>query len=769
MKHSKKTLDLEGKSLTLETGILANQATAAVTGRMGDTMILATVVMSERDTDLDYFPLKVEYAERLSAGGKIKGSRWVKREGRPSDEGILTARLIDRSIRPLFPSEIKKDIQIIVTMLSVDGENDPDILSLITVSAALAISKIPWDGPIGASRVGFIGEEGKEKELVVNPSMTHYENSDLDLVVSSSKDRAVMIEAGANEIKESDAIEAIKKAKATNDKVIDLINDFVKDVGEKKITLPSDEAQETANMLVEKSYSDKIQKIIDEGISKETNKKLSELTEEIAEANEDSVEAKKVSDAVQKIFKKLLRKQTLKDKKRPDGRGIDELRDLSAQVDVLPRTHGSAIFSRGETQALTVATLGAPSLSQLIETPEGEETKHYMHHYNFPPYSVGETGRFGYPSRREIGHGALAERALEPVVPSETEFPYTIRVVSEIMSSNGSTSMASTCGSTLALMDAGVPITSPVAGISIGLVEDGKDYVLLTDILGIEDHTGDMDFKVAGTKNGVTAIQLDVKNTGLTEEMIEQTFEKAKTARDTILKTMLKSIPESRKDVSEFAPKIKTIQIDPSKIGEVIGSGGKVIRNISETTGAQVDVTDEGIVTVSAVEEEAVRKAIEWVDNLTREIEAGEVFTGKVTRMLDFGAFVQLVPGKEGLVHVSEMSHEYVDKPDDVVKIGQEVKVRVKEIDDQGRINLSMKFGEPPEGSGDKDKRQDHSRSVGRQGHNRRGGHQDRRGGRSSRPQQQKRYGFEERAGYGQRSGRNNRNDRNNRSSRGRR
>ena len=688
------TRDFNGKTLTLSTGLLANQATASVTGRLGDTMVLATVVMSERDTTLDYFPLQVEYAERLSAGGKIKGSRWVKREGRPSDEAVLTGRLIDRSIRPLFPHELKKDIQIIVTLLSVDQENDPDILSMVTVSAALAMSKIPWNGPLGASRIGLVGEEGGKKELIVNPSMTQYEFSDLDLVVSSTKDRVVMIEAGAKQVDEEVIKEAIQLAKGANDEVIALIEDFVKEVGQEKIVLPKDEKAEEAMMIVEKSWKDKIEALTKEKVTKDTEKQLRALTDEIIEANKDIFDdSGKLAHAAHEVFKKVLRKNTLGGT-RPDGRKEDELRQISAQVGLIPRTHGSAIFQRGDTQALTIATLGSASLAQLIETPDSEYEKFYMHHYSMPPFSVGETGRLGSPSRREIGHGALAERALEPVIPSQSTFPYAIRVVSEIMSSNGSTSMASTCGSTLALMDAGVPISDPVGGISIGLVEEGDKYVLLTDIAGLEDHTGDMDFKVAGTKNGVTAIQLDVKNTGLTEEMITGTFTRAKAARTKILEIMLGALPESRQAVSTYAPKIKTIQIDPTKIGEVIGTGGKTIRHISESTGTTVDVTDEGVVSVAAVDADAVQKAADWIYNMTRELQVGEVFTGTVKRLMPFGAFVEVVPGKEGLVHVSEMSPEYVAKPEDVVAIGQEVKVRVKEIDDMGRLNLSMLFGD---------------------------------------------------------------------------
>ncbi len=713
MKKISKSLDINGKSLIFETGTLASLSTSSVLARMGDTVVLATVTMGRNDTTLDYFPLSVEYVEHLYAGGKIKGSRWVKREGRPSDDAVLTGRLIDRSIRPLFPKELKKDVQVIINVLSSDGVNDPDIISINAVSAALAISKIPWNGPVGASRVGLVKET---QELVANPDMST--PIDLDFVLTASNNgNTVMVEAGANQVQEDIALKAVKLAKENNAKIVEFINKLAKEIGEEKIELVKDEEKQKYVALVEKSYKKKVIEVLEGELGENVSGDLQAIAEVIAEAETkglkdgETIDKKKIFEAVDYVFKKIIRENIVDKEKRFDGRKIDEIRPLSAQVKFIPRVHGSALFQRGQTQVLSIATLASASFGQLIETLEGEETKRYMHHYTFPPFSVGETGRIGSPSRREIGHGALAERAIEAVLPSQEEFPYAIRVVSEVLSSNGSTSMASTCGSTLALMDAGVPLKAPVAGIAIGLMTLDKKYKILTDIIGLEDFAGDMDFKVAGTKDGITAIQLDVKVDALTDDMIAEVFERAKKARLEILKVMLKELPEARSEVSSFAPKIKMIKIDPEKIGGVIGSGGKVIKNIIASTGAQVDVEDDGSVSISAVDEEAVKKATEWVEGLTHDVEPGEVYDGTVKRMMNFGAFVEILPGKEGLVHVSEMSTDYVQDPADVVTVGQAVKVRVKEIDDMGRINLSMKFGEDadkpskrPEGAGGSDR-----------------------------------------------------------------
>ena len=712
MKQTSKTFEIDGKIITLETGTLAQLATSSVMARMGDTIVLANVTMGRSDTTLDYFPLSVDYAERLYAGGKIKGSRWVKREGRPTDEAVLTGRLIDRSIRPLFPKELKKDVQVIVNVLSVDGVNDPDVLAINAVSAALAISKIPWNGPVGAVRVG-VAKSDPENSLLVNPDATV--ELSLDLVLTASKTgHTLMVEAGALQIPEEVALKAVTLAREWGVKITEFISEVAKEIGEAKIELSADEAKDDYVALVEKNYKKNVIEVLEGELGENVSGDLGKIADLIASEEakklkdgDDQPNKKKIFEAVDYVFKQIIRENIVEKEKRFDGRKIDELREITAQANFLPRVHGSGLFSRGQTQVLSIATLAAASFSQLIETLQGEETKRYMHHYSFPPYSVGETGRAGFVNRREIGHGALAERAVEAVLPSIEEFPYAIRVVSEVMSSNGSTSMGSVCGSIVALMDAGVPIKTPVAGIAIGLMTLGDKYKILTDIIGLEDFAGDMDFKVAGTTEGITAIQLDVKKDALTDEMVAEVFERAKKARLEILKVMLKAIPESKKEVSTFAPKIKMIKIDPEKIGGLIGPGGKMIKSIIATTGAQVDVEDDGSVSISAVEEESVNKAVEWIEGLTKEVKPGEEYDGTVKRMMAFGAFVEILPGKEGLVHVSEMSTDYVENPEDVVALDQKVRVRVKEIDDQGRLNLSMKLGADadkpstrPEGSG---------------------------------------------------------------------
>lgn len=701
MKKTSSMLELNRKNLTLETGQLAKQATSSVLARLGDTMILVTVVEGKIREDLDYFPLTVEYVERLYAGGRIKGSRWVKREGRPSDDAILTGRLIDRSIRPLFPKEYKNEVQIVVTVLSIDGENEPDVLSMVAVSAALNISRIPWNGPIGAVRIGLVKENGEKKtEFIINPGSAEIELSELDMIVSQTKEKTVMIEAGALQVPEEIVLSAIKKAHEENNKIIKFIEELTKEVGEKKKIVERDPLFFEVVSKIEKSYKEEAAALNEVRATKEaTGEEFEKLVEKIFEQEQiadstSGVNKKIIAKALEFVSFKIIRINILEKAKRPDGRKIDAVRPISASVSVLPRTHGSTIFQRGDTQALTVVTLGSPRLEQLIESAEGEESKRYIHHYSMPPYSVGETGRMGVPSRREIGHGALAERALISVIPKQEEFPYTIRVVSEILSSNGSTSMASTCGSTLALMDAGVPIKKPVSGIAMGLISNENKYVILTDILGLEDFAGDMDFKVAGTEDGVTVIQLDVKIPGLTIQQIEEILEKAKIGRLFILEKMLSVLPKSRSNLSEYAPKIELIHIPVEKIGEVIGPGGKIIRNIIAETGATVDVEDDGSVTISAATEEAVKKAIDWISGLTRELTVGEIFEGEIKRILPFGAFVEVLHGKEGMVHVSQMSTGFVKNPNDIVSIGDKVKVKVIEIDEQGRTNLSMLLNE---------------------------------------------------------------------------
>ena len=680
-----KSIELGGRKLTLSTGGVAEQANAAVMASYGETVVLATVVSSPFKQDLGYFPLTVEYQERLYAGGRIKGSRWVKREGRPSDDEILTARLIDRSIRPLFPKEYKNEVQIIITVLSVDLENTPDIVAATAVSAALAISSIPWKGPIGVVKVGT-----KDGAYFTNPTDAEVATSELELMVTFADNSVVMIEASSKQVGEEKVLGGIEYAQKEAAKIIKLINELTAEVGKKKVILEKDVKDVSLERKVSKLVGADVKGLVTKMAKKEASYfEYEEMKRAVADELSENDRAKGVN-YFEELFKSEARKMLLS-AKRPDGRGADDIRDLSIITSVLPRTHGSAIFKRGQTQVLTVITLGSPAMEQLIESAEGEESKRYIHHYSMPPYSVGETGRVGWPSRREIGHGALAEKALIPVIPSEEEFPYTIRVVSEVLSSNGSTSMASTCASSLSLMDAGVPIKKPVAGIAMGLViEDSKKYAILTDITGFEDNNGDMDFKVSGTDEGITALQLDVKTLNLTLPILKQALTKAKEARLSILSQMVKAIAKPREKVSVYAPKIKVLKIPQDKIGEVIGPGGRVIRGIISETGAQVDIEDSGAVNISGMAEEGVNRALEMVEALIKEAKAGEIYDGQVKRIQPFGAFVEIFPGREGLVHVSDMSEDFVKNPSDIVKIGDKVKVRVKEIDSMGRVNLSM-------------------------------------------------------------------------------
>lgn len=691
MKVTSKTLEINGSTLTFEVGKFAPQATAAVLGRMGDTVVLVTVVEGGK-TELDYFPLSVEYIEHLYAGGKIKGSRWVKRDGRPSDEAILSGRIIDRSIRPLFPKAFKNAVQVVISVMSVDGVNEPDMLALNTVSAAIAMSRIPWNGPIAGVRMGYTKEAG----LMVNPGGEVLDTSELDLVVTQSKDLTVMLEAGASQVPENIVAEAVAKAHESTQAIIGLINELVKEVGQEKLEVTPEASLTEAKAILEKTYMKEVADLIISRVEKDSDGgKAQELIEKViedmkAKDAEKEVDKKVVAAALDAILYKLIRSDILDKQQRPDGRKLDQVRDLYIEAGVLPRTHGSALFQRGMTQALTIVTLGSPRMGQLIESASGEEDKRYIHHYAGLPFSFGQVGRIGSPGRREVGHGALAERALKAVIPSQEVFPYTIMLVSEVLSQNGSSSMASTCGSTLALMDAGVPIIKPVAGISVGMMSSEKKYELLTDIIGLEDFSGDMDFKVAGTDEGITAIQLDVKIPGLTDEQVVQILDRAKQARLFILEKMLAVIAQPRATVSTFAPKIAMLKIAVDKIGELIGPGGKNIKNIIATTGAQVDVEDDGSVSITGATDESVQSAVDWIDGMTRQVTAGEEFEGEVKRILPFGAFVEFLPGKEGMVHVSKMSTQFVSNPTDVVQIGQQVHVRVIEIDDQGRINLSM-------------------------------------------------------------------------------
>lgn len=685
MKKVEKSIDLGGRKLTLTAGHVAEQASSAVMASYGETVVLATVVASDLREDLGYFPLYVEYRERLYAGGRIKGSRWVKREGRPSDDEILTARVIDRSIRPLFPKDYRKEVQVIITVLSVDLENTPDIVSAIAVSAALAASPIPWGGPVGVVKVGM-----RDGAYFTNPTDSELAYSDMELVVSSTRDAVIMIEAGAKEVAEKELLGGIEYAQDEAKKIIRLIQGFAKAVGVKKEVVEKEKKDVNLERQVKKLAGDKINDLIRRMAKAASGYLEYKEARKAVVASLAEEDQSKAEGIFEELFKEEVRKMILSGR-RPDGRKPDEIRKLSAQVGILPRTHASAIFKRGQTQVLTVTTLGSPSLEQLIESAEGEETKRYMHHYSMPPYSIGETGRIGWPSRREIGHGALAERGLRPVIPPEDKFPYTIRVVSEILSSNGSSSMAAVCGSTLSLMDAGVPIKAAVAGIAMGLVvQSEKKFEVLSDITGLEDGNGDMDFKVAGTKDGVTSMQLDVKTLKLSTSILEKALDQAKVGRDKILKVMTDTIAAPRSKVSTHAPKIRVLKIDPGKIGEVIGPGGRMIKKIIADTGTQVDIEDDGTVNISGMTDEEVKVAVERVEALTKEVKAGEIYEGEVKRIQPFGAFVEILPGKEGLVHVSDMSRGFVRDPSEVVKEGDKVKVRVKEIDDLGRINLSM-------------------------------------------------------------------------------
>ncbi len=688
-----KSIEIGQRTLTLEVGRFAEQANSAVLARYGDTMVIATVVASSKESQLDYFPLSVEYIERLYAGGRIKGSRWVKREGRPSDDAILKGRLIDRSIRPLFNKNFHHDVQVMVTVLSVDGENEPDILGIIATSAALSISEIPWNGPLGAVRVGYVSPKNGNTGFFVNPTEKDMILSEMDLIVSASEKKTIMIEAGANELSEEILLEGINFAKNEIQKIIKCIQLLVEKTGKKKIKISDNVIDNDITQLINKQYKDELKQAIISRINKENNSSFSVLAEKIVQEQPDKYKKSDIEKAIDYFFREKIRNDIIKHQKRIDGRDLNTIRPIEIEVGLLPRTHGSAMFKRGQTQVLTVATLGSPSLEQLIESPEGETAKRFMHHYSMPPYSVGETGRMGFPSRREIGHGALAERALLPVIPSQNNFPYTIRLVSEVMSSNGSTSMASTCGSTLALMDAGVPIKNPVAGISTGLITNGDKYVLLSDISGIEDFYGDMDFKIAGSKNGVTAIQLDVKNEGLTDEIIRDTFIKSKNDRLFILEKILKVLPKPRTSLSQYAPRVSVLSVPKEKIGEVIGPGGKIIRQIITETGCDINIDDAGQVTIAGMDAVKVELAFKWILGIVKEIQPGEVYQGLVKRILPFGAFIEIIPGREGMVHVSQMSPNYVSDPTKIVSIGQQVTVRVTDIDDQGRINLSMLFG----------------------------------------------------------------------------
>ncbi|MDD3679660.1 MAG: polyribonucleotide nucleotidyltransferase [Candidatus Shapirobacteria bacterium] len=686
MKVIRKEINLGGRSLSLEVGRFAPQADMAVLATYGQTCVLVTVVTGNPKPELGYFPLTVDYLEKLYAGGRIKGSRWVKREGRPSDEAVLAGRLIDRSIRPFFPEGYLNETHIIITVLSVDNQNDPVLLGAIASFAALTFSSAPWEGPLGISGIGL----GEKDELILNPTTDQREASALDLIVAGTNQRAVMIESQANQVSEKIMAEAIDFALKANGKLIDFIVEMGKVVGREKIIFKPEE-----NKALEEEVARFIKKDLEDAFSQKGDLVLDKffIIKQAAVSHFKDDNAGDINKIVERLFKKALKKRLLNGQ-RLDGRRVDQVRPISAEISLLPRTHGSALFKRGQTHVLTITTLGPLSLGQMIESPEGEEEKRYIHHYSMPPFTVGEVGFMRGPGRREIGHGALAEKALLPVIPSEEDFPYAILLVSEVMSSNGSTSMASVCASSLSLMDAGVPITDAVAGIAIGIVSqktgDKEEYQLLTDIAGVEDFNGEMDFKVAGTTKGITAIQLDVKNKGLTSKMVRETLENAKKAREEILVTMNKVIKEAHQDVSEWAPKVDMIVIDKEKIGEVIGPSGRMIKKISQETDCEINVEDDGKVSVIGHDKESIRKAIDWIEGLVREVRPGEVFEGKVERIEPFGAFVNILPNRDGLVHISNMASGYVKDPKEVVSLGDKVTVKVIKVDDRDRINLTM-------------------------------------------------------------------------------
>ena len=694
------SMELAGRTLTAEIGRVAEQANGAVLLRYGETTVLVTATASEKPRDgIDFFPLSIDYEERLYSVGKIPGG-FIKREGRPSEKAILTARCIDRPLRPLFPKDYRNDVAIVATVMSVDQDCSPEVVAMIGASLALNISDIPFTDPVSSVSIGYV-----DGELVVNPTAEQREKTRLTLTVSSKEDKVMMIEAGADEIPDALMMEAIHLAFDTNLEVVKFIQEITAKEGKEKAPYTEHVIPEDAYKLVTEYITDaRMEEAVFAELKQDRDAKIKVITEEVLEqltealteiSEEDTDIAALVDEIIYKFEKMTVRRMILREHKRPDGRGIEEIRPLSAEIDVLPRVHGSALFSRGQTQALTVTTLGAISEGQRLDGLDANETgKRYIHHYNFPGFSVGEAKTSRGPGRREIGHGALGERALLPVIPSEEEFPYAIRLVSDILSSNGSTSQASICGSTLSLMAAGVPIKRPVAGISVGLVtgDTDDDFIEITDIQGVEDFFGDMDFKVAGTSEGITAIQMDMKIKGLTFEMIEQAFAQTGRAREYILnEVMLKAIAEPRKELSKYAPKIATMQIDVDKIAEVIGTRGKVIKKIIEETNCEIDTEDDGKIFIKGTDPEDMQRAMDMINAIVSDPEPGKIYKGTITRLMTFGAFVEIAPGKEGLVHISKMANKRVAKVEDVVAPGDEVMVKLTEIDKQGRLNFSMK------------------------------------------------------------------------------
>ncbi|MFZ4454200.1 polyribonucleotide nucleotidyltransferase [Salibacterium aidingense] len=679
------TFNWAGRELKIETGQLAKQANGAVMVRYGDTAVLSTATASDTPKDLPFFPLTVNYEERLYAAGKIPGG-FIKREGRPSDEAVLTSRLIDRPIRPLFPEGFRNEVQVVSMVMSSDQDCSSEMAAMLGSSIALSLSDIPFSGPIAGVKVGRV-----DGQFVINPTIEQEEKSDIELTVAGTKEAINMVEAGANEVPEEDMLEAIMFGHEEIKRLVAFQEEIMEQAGtsevmEVELQQPDQELEQRVREAGETQLKEAV--LVKEKKARETA--IDEAKEAIIEKFEEE-EQEDVQEILQGIVKEEFRRFITQEKIRPDGRGPEDIRELASQVKLLPRTHGSGLFTRGQTQALSVCTLGPLGDVQVLDGLGMEESKRFMHHYNFPSFSVGETGPIRGPGRREIGHGALGERALEPVVPPEKDFPYTIRLVSEVLESNGSTSQASICASILAMMDAGVPIKAPVAGIAMGLVKEGDDLTVLTDIQGMEDALGDMDFKVAGTEEGVTALQMDIKISGINREVLEYALEKARSARMKVLENMLSAISETRSELSEYAPKILTMTISPDKIRDVIGPSGKTINQIIEDTGVKIDIEQDGTIYISSTDAEANDNAKKQIEDLIREVEVGQTYLGKVKRIEKFGAFVEIFKGKDGLVHISQLAEERVNKVEDVVQIGDEVLVKVTEIDNQGRVNLSRK------------------------------------------------------------------------------
>lgn len=681
--------ELLGRPLVVETGKMAQLANGSCLIRYGETVVHVAVTASAKPREgIDFFPLSVDFEEKLYAVGKIPGS-FLKREGRPSEKAILASRVIDRPIRPLFPKDMRNDVSVVATVMSVDPDCSPEITAMLGVSVALSISDIPWNGPISGLSVGYV-----DGQLVLNPTAEQKAKSKMAVTVASTCDRVAMIEAGADEIPEKIMYDGIMLAHEENKKVVEWINSIKAEIGKPKFEFPSLEPDPEMFEAIKAFCIDDIKNAMDTDDKKVRDERLKPIYEAVHEKFDEIYPEQEaiIEECLYKVQKFVVRRWLLDEQKRVDGRGMDQIRPLAAEVGILPRVHGSGMFTRGQTQVLTVATLGPVSDQQVLDGIDSEETKRYMHHYNFPSYSVGETKPSRGPGRREIGHGALAERALEPVIPSVEEFPYALRLVSEVLSSNGSTSQGSICGSTLALMDAGVPIKAPVAGISCGLITEGDRWMTMVDIQGVEDFFGDMDFKVAGTHKGITAIQMDLKINGLTPEIIAEALEKTRKARIYILdEVMLKAIPEPRKELSKYAPKMLSTVINVDKIRDIIGPGGKVIQKMCAECNCKIDVEEDGHVFVSAIDIEDARRAMLMIETIAKDPEVGAIYKGKVTRLMNFGAFVEIAPGKEGLVHISRLDVKRVEKVEDVVNVGDEVIVKVIEIDDQGRLNLSRR------------------------------------------------------------------------------